>query len=56
MVSGVPILSRIQPEISSISQLRRFTVAEYQRMADLGIFPIGERLGLEPNLCEMSRN
>jgi Uma2 family endonuclease len=46
MVSGVPILSRIQPEISSISQLRRFTVAEYQRMADLGIFPIGERLEL----------
>jgi Uma2 family endonuclease len=30
----------------SIARSRRFTVAEYQRMAELGIFPIGERLEL----------
>jgi Uma2 family endonuclease len=30
----------------SSARSRRFTVAEYQRMTDLGIFPIGERLEL----------
>lgn len=32
--------------IDRIARSRRFTVVEYQRMAELGIFPIGERLEL----------
>jgi Uma2 family endonuclease len=32
--------------MNAVSHLRRFTVIEYQRMADLGIFLIGERLEL----------
>jgi Uma2 family endonuclease len=44
MVSGLPIVSSPQADVAS--RLRRFTVTEYQQMAELGIFSIGERLEL----------